>query len=215
MALSHLKSGQELATFLKDCKQLTLLYLFAPWAAECQQITEVFETLAADCENKNVRFGMVNAEDVQDFCKKNEVSSVPVVLFFKDGESVARVQGADAAELTRTVVALRDRRDVQENLNARLKALVNKAPIMLFMKGTPEEARCGFSRRMLEILHKHNVKFDSFDVLSDEEVREGLKVYSDWPTYPQLYAHGELVGGVDIITQLAESNELLSALGLQ
>ncbi|KAL5967478.1 Glutaredoxin-3 [Taenia solium] len=196
-------------------RQLTLLYLFAPWAAECQQITEVFQTLAADCENKNVRFGMVNAEEVQDFCKKNDVSAVPVVLFFKNGESVARVQGANAAELTKTVVSLRDKHDVQENLNVRLKALINKAPIMLFMKGTPEEARCGFSRKMLEILHKHNVKFDSFNVLGDEAVREGLKVYSDWPTYPQLYAHGELIGGVDIVTQLAESNELLSALGLQ
>ncbi|EUB60970.1 Glutaredoxin 3 [Echinococcus granulosus] len=210
MPLSHLKSEEEVDSFLKDCKQLTLLYLFAPWAAECQQITEVFQTLAEDCENRSV-----NAEEVQDFCKKNEVSSVPVVLFFKDGESVARVQGAKAADLTKTVASLRDKHDDQESLNARLKALINKAPIMLFMKGTPEEARCGFSRRMLEILHKHNVKFDSFNVLSDETVREGLKIYSDWPTYPQLYANGELIGGVDIVTQLAESNELLSALGLQ
>ncbi|VDK38363.1 unnamed protein product [Taenia asiatica] len=184
MALSHLKSEQELVNYLKDCKWASLVI-------------------------------HVNAEEVQDFCKKNDVSAVPVVLFFKNGESVARVQGANAAELTKTVVSLRDKHDVQENLNVRLKALINKAPIMLFMKGTPEEARCGFSRRMLEILHKHNVKFDSFNVLGDEAVREGLKVYSDWPTYPQLYAHGELIGGVDIVAQLAESNELLSALGLQ
>ena len=115
---------------------------------------------------------------------------------------------------------------------------------MLFMKGTPEEARCGFSRRMLEILRKHNIHFDSFDVLSDETVREGrirlpkalqcifvssllychfcsnyfhhigLKIYSDWPTYPQLYVKGELVGGVDIVTQMDESGELASVLSL-
>ncbi|VDM16392.1 unnamed protein product [Hydatigera taeniaeformis] len=215
MPLLDLKSEVEVSTFLRDCKQLTLLYLFTPWAPECQQITDVFRTLAEDCENRTVRFGMVNAEDVQDFCKKNEVSSVPVVLFYKDGKPVARVQGAKAAELTRTVTSLRGENYVQESLNARLKALINRAPIMLFMKGTPEEARCGFSRRMLEILHKHNVQFDSFNVLGDEAVREGLKVYSDWPTYPQLYAHGELVGGVDIVTQLEENNELLSTLGLQ
>lgn len=86
---------------------------------------------------------------------------------------MARVRGANAAELTKTVVSLRDKHDAQEDLNVRLKGLINKAPIVLFMKGTPEEARCGFSRRMLEILHKHNVKFDSFNVLSDETVREG------------------------------------------
>ncbi|XP_055125970.1 glutaredoxin-3-like [Symphalangus syndactylus] len=79
---------------------------------------------------------------------------------------------------------------------------------MLFMKGTPQEPRCGFSKQMVEILHKHNIQFSSFDIFSDEEVRQGLKAYSNWPTYPQLYISGELIGGLDIIKELEASEEL-------
>ena len=77
-----------------------------------------------------------------------------------------------------------------KNLNDRLKSLVNMAPVVLFMKGTPQEPRCGFSRQTIEILNNQNVKFSYFDILSDNEVREGLKTYSNWPTYPQLYIKG-------------------------
>ena len=61
---------------------------------------------------------------------------------------------------------------------------------------------------MVEILHKHNIQFSSFDIFSDEEVRQGLKTYSNWPTYPQLYVSGELIGGLDIIKELEASEEL-------
>ena len=76
---------------------------------------------------------------------------------------------------------------------------------MLFMKGVPEAPRCGFSRQTVEILRKHEVTFESFDILKDEEVRSGLKIYSDWPTYPQLYCNNELVGGLDIIKEFVSN----------
>lgn len=97
---------------------------------------------------------------------------------------------------------------LKEDLNLRLKKLTHAAPCMLFMKGTPQEPRCGFSKQMVEILHKHNIQFSSFDIFSDEEVRQGLKTYSNWPTYPQLYVSGELIGGLDIIKELEASEEL-------
>ena len=78
---------------------------------------------------------------------------------------------------------------------------------MLFMKGTPDEPRCGFSRQIVEILKNKQVKYGSFDILSDNEVREGLKTYSNWPTYPQVYIKGELVGGLDIVKELVQSGE--------
>lgn len=86
---------------------------------------------------------------------------------------MARVQGANAAELTKTVSSLRSASVPAESLNDRLKALINQAPIMLFMKGTPEGAQCRFSRTMLDILNKYDVRFGSFNVLSDDTVREG------------------------------------------
>jgi Grx4 family monothiol glutaredoxin len=87
------------------------------------------------------------------------------------------------------------------------------APVMLFMKGSPAAPRCGFSRQITEILSENNVPFASFDILTNESVREALKKYSDWPTYPQLYVSGELIGGLDILKDIASSGNLASELG--
>lgn len=101
-----------------------------------------------------------------------------------------------------------------ETLNDRLQKLINQAPVMLFMKGHPSEPRCGFSAKMVKLLNANSVQFDSFDILTDEQVRQGLKTYSNWPTYPQLYAKGKLIGGVDIVEEMAQDGELGQALGL-
>ena len=83
---------------------------------------------------------------------------------------------------------------------------------MLFMKGTPDVPRCGFSSKVVDALKKEGISFGSFDILSDEEVRQGLKTYSNWPTFPQLYYKGELIGGSDIILELYNNGELKSTL---
>uniref|UniRef100_A0A665UA46 Glutaredoxin 3 n=1 Tax=Echeneis naucrates TaxID=173247 RepID=A0A665UA46_ECHNA len=98
------------------------------------------------------------------------------------------------------------------DLNQRLKKLINASPVMLFMKGNKEAAKCGFSRQILEILNGTGVDYDTFDILQDEEVRQGLKTYSNWPTYPQLYVKGELIGGLDIVKELKESGDLASVM---
>lgn len=101
-----------------------------------------------------------------------------------------------------------------EPAKAALEQLVKKKPIMLFMKGDPEQPRCGFSRKVVEALHESGLdldrenKFGTFDILSDEGVRSGLKVFSDWPTFPQLYVSGELVGGCDIVLEMAQEGTL-------
>ncbi|KKA28769.1 hypothetical protein TD95_002842 [Thielaviopsis punctulata] len=89
----------------------------------------------------------------------------------------------------------------KEELFARLKDLVKAAPVMLFMKGTPSAPQCGFSRQMVALLRENSVKYGFFNILADDEVRQGLKEYADWPTYPQLWIDGELVGGLDIIKE--------------
>jgi Grx4 family monothiol glutaredoxin len=80
------------------------------------------------------------------------------------------------------------------------------------MKGTPDAPRCGFSSKVVNALKEEGVSFESFDILSDEEVRQGLKVFSNWPTFPQLYYKGELIGGCDIIMELRDNGELKSTL---
>jgi Grx4 family monothiol glutaredoxin len=75
-------------------------------------------------------------------------------------------------------------------LEARLEALVKREPVMLFMKGSADAPKCGFSSKMVDLLREAGAAFGTFDILTDEEVRQGLKTFSNWPTYPQLYVHG-------------------------
>ena len=90
----------------------------------------------------------------------------------------------------------------QEDINARLTNLVKAAPVMLFMKGTPSNPQCGFSRQLVGFLRERSVRYGFFNILADEDVRQGLKVFADWPTYPQLWVGGELVGGLDIVSAM-------------
>jgi Grx4 family monothiol glutaredoxin len=94
----------------------------------------------------------------------------------------------------------------KEELFKRLGELVKAAPVMLFMKGTPSEPKCGFSRQLVAILRENSVKYGFFNILADDEVRQGLKEFADWPTYPQLWVDGELVGGLDIVSASSSSS---------
>ncbi|KAH9312527.1 hypothetical protein KI387_027562, partial [Taxus chinensis] len=93
-------------------------------------------------------------------------------------------------------------------LQSKLQQLVNSKPVMLFMKGTPEQPQCGFSKKVVDVLKAEGVEYGSFDVLRNEQVREELKAFSNWPTFPQLYCKGELLGGCDITLELHKSGEL-------
>ncbi|HVF93959.1 MAG TPA: Grx4 family monothiol glutaredoxin [Sphingomonas sp.] len=95
-----------------------------------------------------------------------------------------------------------------DDANARIDTIVKANPVVLFMKGSPLFPQCGFSSRAIAILNHLNVEFESVDVLQDQGIRQGIKAYSDWPTIPQLYVHGEFVGGSDIMMEMYESGEL-------
>ncbi|KAL6562132.1 Monothiol glutaredoxin-S11 [Orobanche gracilis] len=99
-----------------------------------------------------------------------------------------------------------------ETMKDRIKRLIESSPVMLFMKGTPDSPRCGFSSKVVNALNEVGVGFGSYDILSDEEVRQGLKTYSNWPTFPQLYYKGELVGGCGIVMELRDNGELKDTL---
>lgn len=94
------------------------------------------------------------------------------------------------------------------DLSTRVKQLIDSHPIFLFMKGSPEQPKCMFSKRVVEILQEKGIAFGSFDVLTDDEIREAVKLYANWPAYPQLYCNGSLIGGSDIVVALHENGEL-------
>ena len=89
-----------------------------------------------------------------------------------------------------------------------IKQQIEENDILLYMKGTPQQPQCGFSARTVQALMACGERFAYINILDNPEIRENLKVYSNWPTFPQLYVKGELVGGCDIVTEMYESGEL-------
>lgn len=103
--------------------------------------------------------------------------------------------------------------DTTENpVHAFIASTVAEHPVVLFMKGTPDAPRCGFSAVTVQILDHVGAPFVGVDVLQDEALREGIKTFTDWPTIPQLYVKGEFIGGSDIVREMFQSGELQQAL---
>ena len=94
------------------------------------------------------------------------------------------------------------------DINSKIKENNSKDPVVLYMKGNPTFPQCGFSSTVVQILKHIGVNFQSYDVLQDENLREGIKSFSNWPTIPQLYVNNEFVGGCDIIKEMFETGEL-------
>lgn len=97
---------------------------------------------------------------------------------------------------------------MESSTRDRIHQLVTGNPVMLFIKGTPDFPRCGFSAAVVDVLTDVGVPYAAFDVLSDPDVREGIKAYANWPTIPQLYVNGEFIGGCDIVREMQANGEL-------
>lgn len=97
-------------------------------------------------------------------------------------------------------------------LKAQFDKMVKQDKVVVFMKGVPEAPRCGFSNAVVQILRMHGVSFAAYDVLADEQLRQGVKEYSEWPTIPQVYIGSQFVGGCDILLQMHRSQELIDTL---
>jgi Grx4 family monothiol glutaredoxin len=185
-----------------------------------------------------VLFGRVHAEDCPDLTDAFGVEAVPTIVFLgAAGELVEKFEGDDAARVTQAAQRLFQQSSSsypsgqdtsssgslvpppsapspEDELNQRLSRLVRTSEVMLFMKGSPEAPRCGFSRQAVELLEGESIEFCTFDILSDEAVRQGLKKFSNWPTYPQLYVNGTLVGGLDILKEMKGDGSLREQLGI-
>lgn len=198
-------------------KNLSVVHFWADWADQCEQMNDVLKELSK--HYPDVLYLLVDAEDLPEVSVQYDIEAVPTFIFLKNKQQIGRLNGAHAPELTKMVKEHLNTpapssadKDPKEELNNKLKMLINSAECMLFMKGNAKEARCGFSRQMIAILNNHDCDYSTFDILQDEEVRQGLKEYSDWRTYPQLYIKGELIGGLDIIKEMDAAGELKSML---
>lgn len=225
---------QSLETFLQDApSELHVLMFSASWHEPSKSMLPVMLVLLQ--RQLDLHFATIDAESNANITEVYSIETVPTFIFIENKKEIHRFEGANAVTLTDTVkqysrapllsaqpnVLLKepplptfDSIKVGEGVGTveKLKELTRQHPVMLFMKGNPDSPRCGFSRTIVDILRRSNITFGSFDILTDESVRQGLKDLSNWPTYPQLYINGDFVGGVDIVSELAESGELKSML---
>ncbi|CDK29134.1 unnamed protein product [Kuraishia capsulata CBS 1993] len=237
MSVVEIESEEQFSKLTSEVARTRLiaLYFHTPWASPCIQMNTVFATLAG--ANPEILFLSVNADDHSEISELFDVSSVPYFILIRDGTILKELSGADPKEFVNAlaefstvstetpekqeskaaVTSVIPEEESEEELRDRLTKLTSATSIMLFMKGTPSAPQCGFSRQLVAILREHQVRFGFFDILKDDSVRSGLKKFSDWPTFPQLYINGEFQGGLDIIKENLEDdpNFFQNALGEQ
>lgn len=214
--------------FLEANKEAFLVLIFdAKFTGQQDIVDESIKALLESPEVKDkIVLGMVDVEENNDLATELSILSVPMAACIMKGKTIKKIDTLEPSKLVKIVqeelrkYALLSTSDIadskvadpKERLNEYLKRLVNRASVMVFMKGEPKAPRCGFSRQLVEILGKHDISYETFDILQDEDVRQGLKEFSDWPTYPQIYVKGEFVGGLDILKQMEETGELEATL---
>ncbi|KAF7326023.1 Monothiol glutaredoxin-4 [Mycena kentingensis (nom. inval.)] len=213
-----------------DLTRVSLINFWAPWAAPCTQMNQVVAELAK--KHPALLVLNVEAEEQADIAESFDIDAVPSFVVLKGHTLLARIPGADAPALTQaiakhlaappppsaTVKSPSTPSESPEELDKRMRGIMNQSRVVLFMKGSPAEPRCGFSRKISGLLKDQGVEFSHFDILSDEDVRQvtstydptfltGLKKLNDWPTFPQLIVNGEFVGGLDIVQEMVENGE--------
>lgn len=208
----HIKSGP-------ITEKLLLIHVELEQVPVCRTVNEALLAISREREfNQQLTICRLNADHFPEFLTLQNVTAVPTVLFYHQTKLIDRVDGFNQADLLKKIKMylakieaipkkVESKSDTDINVEKKIKNLLRSSPVMLFMKGTPNDPQCGFSRQACHILDEHQIKFHSFDVLSDPSLREQLKKYSNWNTYPQLYVEGELIGGLDIMKQMIESGE--------
>uniref|UniRef100_A0A2M4APD1 Putative glutaredoxin-related protein n=1 Tax=Anopheles triannulatus TaxID=58253 RepID=A0A2M4APD1_9DIPT len=215
-------SSEEQYKQLIGAATVSVVLFSAEWAEQCRQIADVMLELAKQPDLGAIQFLDVPAEDLSEVSLHHQIDSVPTVLFFRAGTAIDRIDGVDVGALSSkarkyagasAAAAVGSSNSTSSgNLEERLKQLINRSKVMIFMKGDRNTPRCGFSKQLIAIINDTGVEYDTFDILTDEAVRQGLKTFSNWPTYPQVYVNGELIGGLDIIKELLEGGELKETL---
>lgn len=201
-----------------DLSRVSLINFWAPWAEPCKQMNEVVTELAK--KYPRVLVLQVEAEEQEEISASFEVESVPTVLLLRGHTLLEKIVGADATRLTSTIakhvsgapslstsLPPPGREESEAQPEERIRQIMKKSKVVLFMKGSPDNPRCGFSRKAVGLLTEQKVTFTHFDILEDEAVRQGLKKINDWPTYPQFIVDGTFVGGLDVVTEMVESGE--------
>lgn len=203
-----------------------VVHFGASWCSPCAELNALIESsIIEEYASAGVTFAYADVESVGDVCEAEGIESVPFIVFYRrkqDGtfDRVADVAGAKISDVTQNLISLfgigggADLKAKFSNLDDYIRALLKRDRIVLFITGTPSRPRCGFTRKIVTLLESYKATYVYFDIMSDNELCDRLKAFSNWPTFPQLYVDGELIGGCDVCQQMHDEGELKAALKL-
>ena len=205
--MSILGSIKELDLLIDSESTVAVFFLSSNDSGVSKQLNQLIPEF--EDEFKNIKFAKCTDPSIAEFAK---VSVFPAILYFH----MKKPWHAESATVSNSVNSVKVIVEDLTKLNSlrmdpleeRLKRLLAQSKVMLFMKGSKKNPVCQFSKAIVGLLNSINCDYETFDILSDESVRQGLKLYSNWPTYPQLYCEGQLIGGVDIVKELLAEGEL-------
>ena len=180
--------------------KLLLVHIELEQMPVCKTVNEALLAISRDPEfMQQLAICRLNADYFYDLLTTQNVNAAPTVLFYNRSKVIDRVDGFNQSDLLKKVklhlntIGVVQSTEIKSdngvscsNAEKKIKQLLESSPIILFMKGTPTNPQCGFSRQACHLLEERNIKFDYFDVLADQNVREQLKKYSNWSTYPQV-----------------------------
>lgn len=198
------------------------MHFSASWCEPCAAIRNFLQS-KVDSYKGNSIFAEVDCDANPDICKAEGIKAVPVLLFYRKSDStvlqtavpVAEVYGAKMEKIEQNLVSLYgSKRSDYDTLEDYLKHLTKRPGIVVFITGSASRPRCGFTEKLCQLLDELKAEYLYYDVMGNEEVCQGLKRFSEWPTYPQVYVDGELIGGFDICKELFENGTLKDSLKL-
>ena len=221
----HITVQKDFDVYIKSSSivnKLLLVHVELERIPVCKTVNEALLAISRNDDfSQQLTICRLNADNFSDFLTLQNVNVAPTILFYFHTKLIDRVEGFNQSELLKKIQShinkihmlsgtIESKTDIDLVVENKMKNLLQSSRVILFMKGTPSDPQCGFSRQACHILDEHQIKYDYFDVLSDQNMREQLKKYSNWNTYPQLYVDGELIGGLDIMKQMIENGEFQS-----
>ncbi|KNH03703.1 glutaredoxin grx [Perkinsela sp. CCAP 1560/4] len=212
-AIKHVKNSAEFEE-IKASNAFVVAHFYTEWCEPSLQLNKLLDEWIDSNRYQKVTIVAVDAEAAQEAVRDLSIEEVPTIVFFRKGTFVFHVKGAIIKQIEEAIERIFFAADAEEPLNKRIENIIKGNRVMIFLTGSPSMPQCGFTSRVCRILEKAKVEYGYFDIMTDAEVLHGLKKYSNWPTYPQLYVDGELVGGCDIITEADASGKLNELLGL-
>ncbi|KIK96287.1 hypothetical protein PAXRUDRAFT_826119 [Paxillus rubicundulus Ve08.2h10] len=210
-----------------DLQRVSLINFWASWVNPCIEMNKVVGELARKHPKLLVLQVEAEAEENVDIVESFNIEAVPSIILLRGHTQLDRISGADAQAVVTSVYKhlgkgaslvgssngdVEKKKESNEGLEERMLRIMKQSHVVLFMKGNPQNPRCGFSRQAVDLLHDKNVEFTHFDILQDDDVRQGLKTLNDWPTYPQFIVNGEFVGGLDVVKEM-DSEEFSGVFG--